>query len=478
MADLYRVALLLLALWFTPAAHALIPFQTGEAPTSSAVGVFTQAQVNGCVSTYSTGTGGPCVYRVYALPMSGGTPGNCAANTYCHILQRSTCTIGYCYLYDSIGRGTALCPVNSTAVSGGCQCNSGWQQNPSATACVQEPSQKEQLCAQLKEDASPWPFAAGGYQVNTACDEEGLAGSYGGGCVVEIGGIKMSFKDEATGVWTTHGTARYTGAVCQGSSTTPVNGGATPPLSPASAPVGASNPCPNGQPGQVNGVTVCLPMPSGITTAGTEGSSKTVTNPDGTKVKTDVERTTQCSAGQCTTSTTTTVTNINSSGTVTGTSSTTSQGTAPKGQFCAENPGNAQCDGPADSSFGGSCGAGFTCTGDAVQCAVAQEIHRQNCKWNDTSSAEYARYQADKTRTGDQTADLPGSSTVSLAPGAFDTTDALGGGGGVGVADLNVQVWGRDLTLPFSNLNPYLVIMGNVLLACTFVLCARIVMRG
>lgn len=94
-----------------------------------------------------------------------------------------------------------------------------------------------------------------------------------------------------------------------------------------------------------------------------------------------------------TTSTTTTDTKSthNGTGTVTSTTSTTTTTTGPNGtttstesketkepkeSFCKENPSSAFC---KEGRFGGSCGS-FTCEGDAVQCAVAREIHQRNCE--------------------------------------------------------------------------------------------------
>ena len=420
---------------------------------------------------------GGCVYRQYyfgavSVPDCGGTkfgPG------YCHVLQAANATTYSSSRWSAAWLTTGnSCPVNSTQVTGGCQCNAPlWVENTAKTACVQAPSELEQVCDGRKA-GYPMEYTVAGRGVSTLCMAEPLYNSAGAGCAIALTGV-VSVQIE--GQWSTVGTGTYTGKTCQGNAPTPPVT-VDPPLSPASAPAGATNPCPNGQPGTVNGVSVCLPYPSNATVENTEGQTKEITNPDGSKVKTQSSQVTICTAGACNTTTTTTTTNTSSSGTVTGTATTSSTASQPKGQFCAENPGNKQCSDGEDSSFGGSCSGGFQCKGDAVQCAVAREIHTQNCKLNDSSSAENALYHANKTRTGDQTGDLPGSSTVNLGPGGFDTTDALGAPSSVGIADLNVQVWGRDLVLPFSNLNPYLVILGNVLLAVTAVLCARIVMRG
>lgn len=138
--------------------------------------------------------------------------------------------------------------------------------------------------------------------------------------------------------------------------------------------------------------------------------------------------------------------------------------------------GGGNGDGEGDgSSFGGSCMAGFVCEGDAVQCAIAREQHRRNCVMFNDPSPESLLYEANKNKTGNQTGDNPNNETVSLA-GRIDTSDALGGG--ACISDLNVTVWGQSLTLPFSTICPSLAMLGNLLVAVSMLLAARIVTRG
>lgn len=138
--------------------------------------------------------------------------------------------------------------------------------------------------------------------------------------------------------------------------------------------------------------------------------------------------------------------------------------------------GGGNGDGEGDgSAFGGSCMAGFVCEGDAVQCAIAREQHRRNCVMFNDPSPESLLYEANKNKTGNQTGDNPNNETVSLA-GRIDTSDALGGG--ACIPDLNVTVWGQSLTLPFSTICPSLAMLGNLLVAVSMLLAARIVTRG
>lgn len=126
-------------------------------------------------------------------------------------------------------------------------------------------------------------------------------------------------------------------------------------------------------------------------------------------------------------------------------------------------------------SFGGSCDSGFTCQGDAVQCAIAQEQHRRNCQLYVQKTSESKLYLLESVKTGNRTLDLPGNETIDLN-GRIDTSDALGGGSGV--QDLSITVAGQSVTLPFSVLNSPLAILGNILVSISFLLAFRIVGRG
>jgi len=73
--------------------------------------------------------------------------------------------------------------------------------------------------------------------------------------------------------------------------------------------------------------------------------------------------------------TTTSTTKTDANGTT-----TTEEGKTEKKEsqesFCKENPTVAFC---KNGKWGGGCDA-FTCEGDAVQCAIAREIHQRNCE--------------------------------------------------------------------------------------------------
>lgn len=126
------------------------------------------------------------------------------------------------------------------------------------------------------------------------------------------------------------------------------------------------------------------------------------------------------------------------------------------------------------SSFGGQCEA-VACEGDAIQCAIARDQYRRACQLMDKESAESQLYAANKGKEGNQTGSLPGNETISLQ-GRIDTSDALGGGSCFG--DLNITVWNQAVTLPLSSLCQYLAMLGNILVAVSMLMAARIVTRG
>ena len=152
---------------------------------------------------------------------------------------------------------------------------------------------------------------------------------------------------------------------------------------------------------------------------------------------------------------------------------------------CKEPPGDCVPDpaipdkcGPGEGGkgdFSGSCASGFTCEGDVIQCAIGKEQHLRNCKLFDDKSDESNLYEKEKGKEGDQTKDLEGNETIDLK-GRISRSDVLGGGSGV--QNLSLTVWGRSVTLPLSDLNGPLAALGNVLVAVSFLMAIRIVGRG
>jgi len=151
----------------------------------------------------------------------------------------------------------------------------------------------------------------------------------------------------------------------------------------------------------------------------------------------------------------------------------TSEDTQDQPSFCEENPALSIC---KDSRFSlSNCTAPPSCDGDAVQCGIAKLSWQSACALNPTPGAETTLYDSSKGLTGNQTQGAAGA-PVNLGVGSFSTTDLIGGGGS-GMSDLSITVWNTPITLPLSNLNQYLAMFGNVLMAVAFIVAVSIV-RG
>lgn len=141
--------------------------------------------------------------------------------------------------------------------------------------------------------------------------------------------------------------------------------------------------CGAGQcPGEFNGVHMCVSCTDiaspekPVTTYDRKTETTTTGTPPNqtTETKTTDTKATHDGSGTVTSTTTTSTTKTDANGTT-----TTEQGKTEKKEsqesFCKENPTVAFC---KNGKWGGGCDA-FTCEGDAVQCAIAREIHQRNC---------------------------------------------------------------------------------------------------
>lgn len=302
--------------------------------------------------------------------------------------------------------------------------------------------EQQQLCNSLNGTETYGTVSGNMAPGSSACNASG--------CMATFAGTVLRVKD-ASGQYVTEGAMTFTDQKCTFSADT----GAT------------EDTCPGGTSGEVNGVTVCVNFdPKTNTIESVKATTSTTANGSGTATATSTSTTT-CSNGSCN-STTTTV--INNNGTTSSETKTTDE---PQSDFCAKNPKDPQC--TDEGSFSGSCAGGFTCTGDAVQCALAREVHAQNCKLNATTD-ESALYDLSKGKEGNQTTDLPGNGEHTFGPVSFDQSDALGGG--TCITDLTLEVLGNSVTLPTSNVCPYLLWLRSALLAIGAILWIVIVFRS
>jgi hypothetical protein len=221
--------------------------------------------------------------------------------------------------------------------------------------------------------------------------------------------------------------------------------------------------CKGGQPGQVNGVTVCIPFPPNTPTVSDAKKDSSTTGPAGTETKSEV-KTTACDNGSCNTTTTTTTTNSS------GTSVTTNTTTQGKGEYCAATPGAKECTGK--SSFSGSCAGGFVGEGDALQVAIAREQYKRNCEFYENPT-EQAKFDAEAAKTGKQYT----SEDIAISPASFSQTNLLGVSAQC-ITDKTVVVARFTVVLPFSRVCPSLDQLGLILLGVSFITALMIVAKG
>ncbi|QGH73290.1 MAG: hypothetical protein [Inoviridae sp. ctBZ32] len=226
-------------------------------------------------------------------------------------------------------------------------------------------------------------------------------------------------------------------------------------------------------PGVVNGQAVCMPCTSQPGGGSSTTTSGTTTNPDGTTSTTERRTTTTCDGGQCTTTTTTTTTTRDAQGNPTGTTTSTESRTGP-----GTGPGSGgNGDGDGDergSSFGGACAAGFACEGDAIQCAIAREQHIKNCRfWESKGGLS----EADAVKAFD---DARGTDAKKLnaEPVAFQNLERTAFLGAGTLSDVSFTVQGQTLSIPFSELVPFLQAMGLAFMAVCGVIAIGIIRTG
>ncbi|OWQ83852.1 hypothetical protein CDN99_25645 [Roseateles aquatilis] len=146
----------------------------------------------------------------------------------------------------------------------------------------------------------------------------------------------------------------------------------------------------------------------------------------------------------------------------------------PRDDYCAKNPSSQQC---KQSSFGGACQGGFTCEGDAVQCALAREVYQRNCQWFKDPSPEMKAAGDAAVAGGAQPEGHPGKSgqevEISLA-GQLDQLDRLGGGC---PTDVSLSVVGHQVVLPFSQMCSSLNMVGQIAVAICLIWAAIIVFK-
>lgn len=244
---------------------------------------------------------------------------------------------------------------------------------------------------------------------------------------------------------TTWGTWNQTGSSCTAG---------TPSVLTSNDPkVEAAKQCASGTcPGTVNGQSVCVPCDKTKQTESTSSSTSASTTASGATSSTTITGSesgttrTECKDGQCTTTTTTTTTGAN--GDKTDKTTTT---TEPQSDYCTRNPKADVCKG-TESSWGGSCESGFTCDGDAVQCAQARASYELRCKITETDSEVIGKYNALKAE-GLEGLHLPAMNITPPTPEAF---------GGCPIQDISIDLGFGPMAFPLSYVCPYLEVIHRV----------------
>ena len=350
------------------------------------------------------------------------------------------------------------CPANSHESSLTCACNDGYEEGDDGQSCVapkvEDPCEMlADMCAGstgMSKDFSMDGKNAGISFTCMAPFSVGTANPMPGcnnGCMAAVGGFTTAIQS-SEGKWVTQGSAKYVGSTCDPNVIDALNREADPEYVPEENPkttTESDKSCPNGFPGQFNGVTVCVPpkASSGVT------ETETKDNGDGTKTNSKTE--VKCENGKCEVTKTSTTTNNTTNNTVSSSSTTT---TVDKADYCSKNKTAGVCkdekgEEEGKGKFGGSCSGGFTCEGDALQCAIAKEQHKRSCELHVNESPESKLYEASKGKTGKVTDDLPGNETIALT-NRIDTSSALGAGY-CPLRDINVDMFGYSKVLPLSD---------------------------
>ena len=402
------------------------------------------------------------------------------------------------------------CPSNSSPSGTQCVCNAGYEEKNGQCEAPDECDGLEQICFNLKGQKAS--FAIYQSPGDLVCMQQKPSCSKG--CGLDVGftvGYASSIDDNK---FVYDGSGTYLGSVCTGQ-------GGDDDL--------AKEPDKKCAPGETEGffnqTRVCIPPKSKESNL----EYKNTDNGDGTK--TETISTVKCENGICTIKTEVTIKdqNGNSLG-----NKATSETKITEAEFCQKNPASLVCrtswppgtgtgtgdgtgtggtgtggtgtggtgtggtgtggtgtggtgtggtgtgDGEgegAKSSFSGSCSSGFSCEGDAITCAIAKSQHEQACNIQSLeNTSEYALWNQYKNWDGQTsvTGALPGNRQETIS---IKTNDEFIGGGSCPPDEVISLPFGVSLTLTFSGLCYWLVILGDGLVIFAYIMGAYIVIR-
>lgn len=370
-------------------------------------------------------------------PMSCGTPSNGLSN--CSGAYHLPGYGSFAWGKQAKSANVSMCPANSTETPTKlCECNQGFKPSAAGNSCT------------------PYSCPAkGSYTAVTQPDRkiENPGVQCMDGCNVNPASVKSAPDGSLYMSWP----YKYTGDVCGGKvGGDGVNTGETSTEAPKQ--------CPSGQcPGSVNGLDVCVACVS-TTIPGASSSASGAAGAAGSNLPDGATSATNTTCNQSTCTTTTTVTDKN--GSVLGTATQEK----PKENFCQENPGLQIC---KEGRWGGNCGGGYTCDGDAVQCALAREVHTRNCQLYDTpnelSDIGSAAMNSQAVPDGH-----PGKNPESKN---FASMFRPMEGNAACIPDKTVSLAGKSVVLPFSQVCDPLRWMGHIAFAFALVHAAFFVFR-
>ena len=371
----------------------------------------------------------------------------------CNDTTVSVSTTGLGTYWANIQAQAAVCPANSIPAGGSnCACAAGFVENntPYGDKCITEDMQK------CQQNQISWNLLGTNRDVQVAGNQRD--GEFcmplpdmtpGKGCVMKFEWETSFDKGADAGGW-----------VSEGKGATPDNAEV---CSTGEGDDMEKDTCKNGDKGTVNGVEVCVPRDPNKPTETKDGTKTTKTDPDGTKTETETKKETKCDGDKCTTTTTTTTTVTAPDGTKT-TTTDTEEKEQSKGGFCEENPKSKVCGDGQESNFQGTCDRGFTCEGDAIQCAMAKEQHTMNCKLLDTKNPD-SFFKAAADGTDDKGADKLRENAEKVNVSGLDSS-GLGFSRGC-PADPSFEVAGKSFSIPFSKVCGPLSVLAHAAVALT-----------
>lgn len=230
-------------------------------------------------------------------------------------------------------------------------------------------------------------------------------------------------------------------------------------------------------PGEVNGLNVCLPCKSSSTKAVITGSTSESSNggsdtPGGTTNET-IKQHIYNPDNQTVTTTITNTTITNNNGNLETTTSTSPEKTQDIASFCEQNPQSVLCKASsATSSL--DCSIPPSCNGDAVQCAILEQSWREYCAAQ-PSQGITSMVEAAALGNDEHSSQHLKSIAQIRTLGDLDQTNLIPSGE-LGDENISLGHWG-DITIPWSRLNPALHAMGNIVVAFSMILAARILFR-